>query len=47
MGDQTDIDNQLLSRIIEAFIVLSNEKTALEGINPLAELEQKIVDSTR
>jgi hypothetical protein len=38
-GDQTDVDNAVIARVVEAFIYLSSDKIAQEGVKPLDELE--------
>ena len=39
MGQVTDIDSIMLSKVVEAFIVLSREQICTEGVNPLTDLE--------
>ena len=43
-GDQIDVETGLLSKITEALIYLSTEKVCVEGLNPLKELEQRLLD---
>ena len=38
-GDQTEVDNQVIARVVEAFVYLSSDKIVQEGIKPLDELE--------
>lgn len=46
-GEQTEIDASLLAKVIECFVSLSNERIVTEGVNPLNDLEAKIVESSK
>lgn len=46
-GDQIDVETGLLSKITEALIYLSTDKVCIEGLNPVKELEAKLLDETR
>lgn len=44
IGDQTDVESGLLAKITEALMFLSSDKICTEGVNPIQELEQRLLE---
>lgn len=47
IGEQTDVEAGLLAKITDAFIYLSNDRVCVEGLNPIQELETRLLEQTR
>lgn len=39
-----DVNASLLQKIIEALVYLSNSKICTEGVNPIQELENRLIE---
>lgn len=47
VGDTTDVEAGMLAKIIDCLIYLSNDKVCVEGLNPIQELESRLLEQTR
>jgi hypothetical protein len=43
-GEQTDVEAGLIGKITDALVYLSNDKVCVEGLNPIKELEARLIE---
>ena len=42
-----DVSADLLQKVVEALVYLSNSKVCTEGVNPIQELENRLIEQSR
>ncbi len=46
-GDTCDVEAGLMAKITDALVYLSSDKVCVEGLNPIKELETRLIEETR